>query len=104
MAKYKNTKQMAKSAKKEISDSKASQIPDRDSTDCTIYQIHHYGNIQAGIWLGADGENYLTGLDGLIKRWFLFGSRATSLLLASRISALMWPIAVIPRTNSSSII
>ena len=70
MAKYKNTKQMAKSAKKEISDAKLHKyliaIP---LVALTIKFITMF-NIPNGIWLGADGENYLTGLDGLLADGF----------------------------------
>jgi hypothetical protein len=32
-----------------------------------IIKLIIIGNVQGGAWLGADGENYLTGFDGLIK-------------------------------------
>ena len=70
MAKYKNTKQIAKSAKKEISDSKLHKyliaIP---LMALTIKMITMF-NIEQGGWLGADGENYLTGVDGLLAQGF----------------------------------
>jgi hypothetical protein len=51
-------------------------------------------NIQAGIWLGADGENYLTGLDGLIADGF-FSEQGLLSYWPAGYPLLMWPVAVI---------
>ena len=32
-----------------------------------IIKLIIIGNVQGGAWLGADGENYLKGFDGLVK-------------------------------------
>jgi hypothetical protein len=94
MAKNKNTKQMAKSAKKEISDSKLHKyliaIP---LVALTIKFITMF-NIPNGIWVGADGENYLAGLDGLLVSGFYSEEPKLSYWPAGY-PLLMWPIAVI---------
>jgi hypothetical protein len=70
MAKYKNTKQIAKSAKKEISDSKLHKYLIAIPLIALVIKLITMANIPNGIWLGADGENYLTGLDGLLANGF----------------------------------
>ena len=70
MAKYKNTKQIAKSAKKEISDSKLHKYLIAIPLIALAIKLITMANIPNGIWLGADGENYLAGLDGLLASGF----------------------------------
>ena len=70
MAKYKNTKQIAKSAKKEISDSKLHKYLIAIPLIALAIKFITMANIPNGIWLGADGENYLAGLDGLLASGF----------------------------------
>jgi hypothetical protein len=94
MAKYKNTKQIAKSAKKEISDSKLHKYLIAIPLIALVIKFIIMGNIQAGIWLGADGENYLGGLDGLIKDGF-FSKEGLLSYWPAGYPLLMWPIAVI---------
>jgi hypothetical protein len=94
MAKYKNTKQMAKSAKKEISDSKLHKYLIAIPLIALAIKFITMGNIQAGIWLGADGENYLTGLDGLVKDGF-FSDQGLLSYWPAGYPLLMWPIAII---------
>jgi hypothetical protein len=94
MAKYKNTKQIAKSAKKEISDSKLHKYLIAVPLIALAIKFITMGNIQAGIWLGADGENYLGGLDGLIKDGFYSSEDLLSYWPAGY-PLLMWPIAIV---------
>ena len=70
MAKYKNTKQMAKAAKKEISDSKLHKYLIAIPLIALIAKFITMANLPAGGWLGADGENYSAGVEGLIKDGF----------------------------------
>ena len=51
-------------------------------------------NIEAGSWLGADGENYVTGVIGLIKDGF-FSSEPKLSFWPAGYPILMWPIAAI---------
>jgi hypothetical protein len=94
MAKYKNTKQIAKSAKKAISDSKLHNYLVGIPLVALIIKLIAMINIQAGIWLGADGENYLTGLDGLIADGF-FSEQSLLSYWPAGYPLLMWPVAVI---------
>ena len=95
MAKYKNTKQIAKSAKKvEISDSKLHKYLIAIPLIALVVKLITMLNIQAGIWLGADGENYLTGLDGLIADGF-FSDQSLLSYWPAGYPLLMWPVAVI---------
>ena len=94
MAKYKNTKQIAKAAKKEISDSKLHKYLIAIPLIALAIKFVTMGNIQAGAWFGADGENYLTGVDGLLKQGFFSNEPLLSYWPAGY-PLLMWPIAVI---------
>lgn len=94
MAKNKKVKQTINPAKKEISDSRLHKyliaIP---LVALTIKFITMF-NIPNGIWLGADGENYLAGLDGLLGSGFYSEEPKLSYWPAGY-PLLMWPIAVI---------
>jgi len=94
MAKYKNTKQIAKSAKKEISGSKLHKYLIAIPLIALAIKFVTIANIPNGIWLGADGENYLGGLDGLIKDGFFSNERLLSYWPAGY-PLLMWPFAII---------
>jgi hypothetical protein len=94
MAKYKNTKQIARSAKKEISDSKLHKYLIAIPLIALAIKFITMGNIQAGIWLGADGENYLAGLDGLVNDGF-FSKEGVLSYWPAGYPLLMWPLAVI---------
>ena len=94
MAKYKNTKQIAKSAKKEISDSKLHKYLIAIPLIALVIKFITMANIQAGAWFGADGENYLTGVDGLLKDGF-FSQEGLLSYWPAGYPLLMWPIAVI---------
>jgi hypothetical protein len=56
------------------------------------------GNIQSGMWLGADGENYLKGLDGLVKDGF-FSKEGLLSYWPAGYPILMWPLAEIAKTS-----
>jgi len=95
MAKYKNTKQMAKAAKKvEISDSKLHKYLIAIPLLALLIKFITMANIQAGIWVGADGENYLAGLDGLLTSGFYSEEPKLSYWPAGY-PLLLWPIAII---------
>jgi hypothetical protein len=94
MAKYKNTKQIAKSAKKEISDSRLHKyliaIPLLALTAKFITSF----NIAGGGWYGADGENYIAGVTGLLDSGF-FSEEPKLSYWPAGYPLLMWPIAII---------
>jgi hypothetical protein len=94
MAKYKNTKQIAKSAKKEISDSKLHKYLIAIPFIALAIKLIIMGNIQAGAWYGADGENYIAGVDGLLKEGFYSKEPKLSYWPAGY-PILLWPIAAL---------
>lgn len=55
-------------------------------------------NVQAGGWLGADGENYLTGVDGLLNQGF-FSSEEKLTYWPAGYPLLVWPFAAISLTK-----
>jgi hypothetical protein len=94
MAKYKNTKQIAKSAKKEISDSKLHKYLIAIPLVALMIKFITMGNIEGGAWYAADGENYLTGLNGLLADGF-FSKEGVLSYWPAGYPLLMWPIAII---------
>ena len=94
MAKYKNTKQMAKYAKKEISDSKLHKYLIAIPLVALAIKFIIMTNIPLGGWLGADGENYTMGVDGLLKDGFYSEEPKLSYWPAGY-PILLWPIAAI---------
>jgi hypothetical protein len=94
MAKYKNTKQMAKATKKEISDSKLHKYLIAIPLIALVIKFIVMGNIQAGGWYGADGENYTMGVDGLLSEGFYSKEPKLSYWPAGY-PILLWPIAEI---------
>ncbi|CAB4638929.1 MAG: hypothetical protein F2619_01970 [Actinobacteria bacterium] len=93
MAKYKNTKQIAKLAKKEISDSKLHKYLIVIPLIALAIKFVTMGNIQGGIWLGADGDNYLVGVNGLLADGFLSKEGVLSYWPAGY-PLLLWPFAL----------
>jgi hypothetical protein len=55
-------------------------------------------NVDAGGWLGADGENYLTGVDGLLNQGF-FSSENKLTYWPAGYPLLIWPLASISLTK-----
>jgi hypothetical protein len=55
-------------------------------------------NVQAGGWLGADGENYLTGVDGLLNQGF-FSNEDKLTYWPAGYPLLVWPFAAISITK-----
>lgn len=55
-------------------------------------------NTQAGGWLGADGENYLTGVDGLLNQGF-FSNEEKLTYWPAGYPLLVWPFAAISLTK-----
>ena len=98
MAKYKNTKQMAKAAKKEISDSKLHKYLIAIPLIALIAKFITMANLPAGGWLGADGENYTAGVEGLIKDGF-FSEEPKLSYWPAGYPLLLWPLALISQPN-----
>lgn len=94
MAKYKNTKQIAKSVKKEISDSKLHKYLIAIPLIALAIKFITMTNIPLGGWLGADGENYIAGVDGLSKDGF-FSEEPKLSYWPAGYPILLWPIAAI---------
>jgi hypothetical protein len=94
MAKYKNTKQIAKSAKKEISDSKLHKYLIAIPLLALAIKFIIMANTQAGGWYGADGENYTAGVDALMADGF-FSKEGKLNYWPAGYSILLWPIAAI---------
>ena len=55
-------------------------------------------NVQAGGWLGADGENYLKGVDGLLNQGF-FSSEEKLTYWPAGYPLLVWPFAAVSITK-----
>ncbi len=98
MAKYKNTKQIAKASKKEISDSKLHKYLIAIPLIALAIKFIVMANIEAGGWYGADGENYTAGVDGLLKDGFYSDEPKLSYWPAGY-PLLLWPIAAISTTK-----
>jgi hypothetical protein len=98
MAKYKNTKQIAKSAKKEISDSRLHKYLIAIPLIALFIKIIVMANIPHGGWNGADGENYTMGVDGLIKDGF-FSEEPKLSYWPAGYPLLLWPLAAISITK-----
>jgi len=94
MAKYKNTKQIAQSTKKEISDSKLHKYLIAIPLIALLIKFATMANIPLGGWYGADGENYTAGVDGLIKEGF-FSKEPKLSYWPAGYPILLWPIAAI---------
>jgi hypothetical protein len=94
MAKNKRPKQTVQPAKREISDSKLHKYLIAIPLIALIIKFITMTNIQAGAWYAADGENYIAGLDGLLKDGFFSNEPLLSYWPAGY-PLLMWPIAVI---------
>jgi hypothetical protein len=92
MAKYKNTKQMASAAKKEISDSKLHKYLIAIPLIALIAKFITMANTPGGGWLGADGDNYLTGVQGLLADG-LFSTEGLLSYWPAGYPILLWPIA-----------
>jgi hypothetical protein len=98
MAKYKNTKQMAKAAKKEISDSKLHKYLIAIPLIALIIKLITMANIEAGGWLGADGDNYIAGVEGLLREGF-FSVEGVLSYWPAGYPLLLWPLALVSQTN-----
>jgi hypothetical protein len=98
MAKYKNTKQMAKAAKKEIPDSKLHKYLIAIPLLALIIKLITMANIQAGAWYGADGENYMTGVEGLLAQGF-FSTEPLLSYWPAGYPILLWPLALVSQSH-----
>jgi hypothetical protein len=98
MAKYKNTKQIAKSVKKGISDSKLHKYLIAIPLIALVIKFITITNIPDGGWYGADGENYATGVDALISDGF-FSKNGILNYWPAGYPLLMWPLAELSITK-----
>jgi hypothetical protein len=98
MAKYKNTKQIAKSEKREISDSKLHKYLIAVPLIALNIKLITMMNIQSGGWYGADGENYMAGVNGLLEQGF-FSSEPLLSYWPAGYPLLLWPIALITQAK-----
>jgi len=94
MAKYKNTKQIAKADKKAISDSKLHKYLIAIPLIALFIKFIIMANIPLGGWYGADGENYAAGVDGLLEGGF-FSKESTLSYWPAGYPILLWPFAAI---------
>jgi hypothetical protein len=92
MAKYKNTKQMA--AKVEKSDSRLHAYLIAIPLIVLAIKFITMTNIPLGGWYGADGENYIMGVDGLNEDGF-FSEEPKLSYWPAGYPILLWPIAAI---------
>ena len=92
MAKYKNTKQIANAAKKEISDSKLHKYLIAIPLIALFIKFIIMANIPEGAWYGADGENYIAGLNGLLTDGF-FSEEPKLSYWPAGYPMLLWPLA-----------
>ena len=92
MAKYKNTKQMA--AKSEKSDSKLHKYLIAIPLIALSIKFITMTNIPFGGWYGADGENYIMGVDGLLKDGF-FSEESKLSYWPAGYPILLWPFAAL---------
>jgi len=56
------------------------------------------GNVQAGAWYGADGENYMAAVEGLLKEGF-FSKESKLSYWPAGYPLLLWPLAKLTVTN-----
>lgn len=94
MAKYKNTKQIARSVKKEISDSKLHKYLIAIPMIALTIKFITMANIPLGGWIGADGENYIAGVDALDADGF-FSKEPKLSYWPAGYPILLWPFAAI---------
>jgi hypothetical protein len=92
MAKYKNTKQMA--AKVEKSDSRLHAYLIAIPLIALAIKFITMTNIPLGGWYGADGENYIMGVDGLNEDGF-FSEEPKLSYWPAGYPILLWPIAAL---------
>jgi hypothetical protein len=94
MSKYKNTKQIAKAARKGISDSRLHMLLIAIPLVALLMKFVIMANIEAGGWAGADGENYIKGVDGLLAGGF-FSEESVLSYWPAGYPLLLWPIAAL---------
>jgi hypothetical protein len=94
MSKYKNTKQIAKAARKEISDSRLHKLLIAIPLAVLLIKFVIMANIQSGAWYGADGDNYVLGVDGLLAGGF-FSEEGVLSYWPAGYPLLLWPIAAL---------
>lgn len=98
MAKYKKTKQIAKSTKKEISDSRLHKYLIAIPLIALVIKFITMANIEAGAWSGADGENYIAGLNGLLTEGF-FSEEGKLSYWPAGYPILLWPLGALSATK-----
>jgi hypothetical protein len=98
MAKYKNTKKLTKKSRAEISDSSLHKILIAIPIIALTIKLITMFNIPNGGWLGADGENYLLGVDGLLAEGF-FAKESVLSYWPAGYPTLLWPLASLTITK-----
>jgi hypothetical protein len=98
MAKNQRVKKTIQPGKKEISDSKLHKYLIAIPLIALIIKLITMVNIQAGAWYAADGENYMTGVDGLLAQGFFSNEPLLSYWPAGY-PLLLWPIALITQAK-----
>lgn len=96
MAKNKRPKATVQPNKREISDAKLHKYLIAIPLIALLIKFITMGNIQAGAWFGADGENYLTGVEGLLTDGF-FSKEGLLSYWPAGYPLLMWPFAIIAK-------
>ena len=94
MSKYKNSKQIRRSARKGISDSLLHRLLIAIPLAALMFKFIVMANIESGIWAGADGESYIAGVEGLFAEGF-FSDEPNLSYWPAGYPILLWPIAVI---------
>ena len=81
-------------AKSEKSDSRLRKYLIAIPLIALVIKLITMANIQAGAWYGADGENYIRGVDGLLAQGF-FSTEPLLSYWPAGYPLLMWPVAAI---------
>ncbi len=95
---------MSKSSKAKVSSGQKKNHPKNTSwllvfpVAALVIKLIVIFNTQGGGWLGADGENYLTGVDGLLKDGF-FSTEGKLIYWPAGYPIFIWPFARISLTN-----
>ena len=98
MSKYKNAKQLRRSTRKGLSDPLLYKFLIAIPLIALIFKVFIMARIESGIWAGADGENYIAGVEGLLTDGF-FSDESNLSYWPAGYPILLWPIAIITTTK-----
>ena len=93
MSKYKTAKRLRRSAWKGISDPLLHKFLIAIPLIALIIKLVIMTKIDSGIWAGADGENYIAGVEGLFAEGF-FSNEPNLSYWPAGYPILLWPIAI----------